>query len=202
MEIIKSYEDKENYITRNPNPSSWRCHSNYKILCESKSIINDAICADLGCNHGSCTLLIHDFHPLIVDGYDINESALDVARKTATKLELHENTNFIQANLQDIPVEDAQYNLITTFHTLEHIYPHDAENVVAEMFRILKPYGHVLISIPYKYNYPDPCHVAFYDVDSLTELFGKAGFLTTYCIEDNRWREKGLLTALFQKPGL
>jgi ubiquinone/menaquinone biosynthesis C-methylase UbiE len=198
--IENTYENKENYTTRDPLPCSWRYHPNYQILKHSSSILHNAVCADMGCNHGSCTLLIHDFNPFHVDGYDINEQALSVARKTSYDMNLHFKTNFINTNLVSIPVEDKQYDVITTFHTLEHIYPCDAENVLREFFRVLKPSGHVLISIPYKHNYPDPCHVAFYDEQSLKELFEQIGFTSVYCIEDNRWIEKGLLTGLFQKP--
>lgn len=194
-----SYE-KENYITSRPHPSLWKDHANYKIMNDVKHLINDAICADLGCNHGSCTILLHDFNPLQVDGYDINHKALSVAKQLAEELSVVDKTNFIHADLTNIPVEDEQYNIITTFHTLEHIYLCDIDNVVREMYRILKHNGYVLVSIPYKNNYADPCHVAFYDEVSLRKLFETHKFKTVQCFEDNRWNEKGLLTALFQKP--
>lgn len=198
-EITKCYKEKENYITAKPNPSLWKDHANYKILCDTKHLIENAVCADLGCNHGSCTILLHDLNPLHVDGYDINQNALLVAKRIANDYNVSDKTNFIEADLTSIPVEDEQYNIITSFHTLEHIYECDIDNVIKEMNRILKPEGHVLISIPYQKNYPDPCHVAFYDEITLKQLFERHNFKTIFCIEDNRWKEKGLLTALFQK---
>jgi ubiquinone/menaquinone biosynthesis C-methylase UbiE len=198
-ESKKSYKEKESYITVKPNPSLWKDHANYNIMCDTKSLIEYAVCADLGCNHGSCTILLHDLNPLHVDGYDINKTALQVAQRIASDYNVSNKTNFIEADLTDIPVEDEQYDLITSFHTLEHIYECDVDNVIKEMHRILKPKGHILISIPYKHNYPDPCHVAFYDETTLKDLFEKHNFKTVYCIQDNRWKEKGLLTALFYK---
>lgn len=195
----KCYKEKEDYITAKPIPILWKDHANYNIINDTKHLIENAVCADLGCNHGSCTVLLHDFHPLHVDGYDINTKALQFAERIASDYGVSHKTNFIEANLMNIPVEDAQYDIITTFHTLEHIYECDVDDVVKEMNRILKPNGHILISIPYKYNYPDPCHVSFYDEISLKHLFEANNFKTIYCIEDNRWNEKGLLTALFQK---
>lgn len=196
---MNSYKKKENYITVKPQPTLWKDHANYNIMHTMKHLFNNAICADLGCNHGACTLLLHEFNPVQVDGYDINREALVVADSTAKELGVLGKTNFIEANLTDIPVQDSQYDVITTFHTLEHIYVCDVDNVVREMYRILKPNGLVLISIPYKTNYPDPCHVAFYDDFSLKDLFEKHDFKTLQCFEDNRWKQKGLLTALFQK---
>ena len=197
--MSKSYIEKENYITARPKPSLWKEHANYQILNDVKHLFQNSVCADLGCNHGSCTLLIHDFNPLQVDGYDINSDALLVANQLAQEMNITHKTNFIAANLMDIPVEDEQYDVITTFHTLEHIYPCDIDSVIKEMYRILKHNGCVLISIPYKDQYPDPCHVAFYDEKSLRFLFESHKFKTLQCFEDNRWNEKGLLTAIFEK---
>lgn len=199
-ETLLKYEDKENYISRNPNPFLWKNHANYQIMRDSRYLFEQSVCADLGCNHGSCTILIHEFDPLHVDGYDLNRNALEVAATTALEYGVANKTNFIQTDLRNIPVEDAQYNTILSFHTIEHIYPQDINDVIKEMYRILKPEGFALVSIPYKNNYPDPCHVAFYDEFSLKQLFESEGFTTKYCFEDNRWEEKGLLTALFQKP--
>jgi 2-polyprenyl-3-methyl-5-hydroxy-6-metoxy-1,4-benzoquinol methylase len=193
------YKDKENYVTVKPEPSLWKYHANYYIMHDIKHLFKNAICADLGCNHGACTLLLHEFNPLQVDGYDINRDALTVAQTSALEIGVLDKTNFIETNLTDIPVQDSQYDVITSFHTLEHIYGFDVDNVVKEMYRILKPNGHILISIPYKTNYPDTCHVAFYDEISLKFLFEKHNFITLRCFEDNRWEQKGLLTALFQK---
>lgn len=194
-----SYDKKENYITRNSQPSDWKGHANYHILASEKDILLDGICADLGCNHGACTLLMHDFLPLRVDGYDLNNNALEIARKNAEDMNLSDKSTFFQAYLNHLPCADETYTVITTFHVLEHIYPGDVDGVLSEMYRILKSEGHVLISIPYKTNYADPCHVCFYDEDNLTSLFEKHGFTKIYCIEDTRWSEKGLLTGLFKK---
>lgn len=200
MSDRKTYEEKESYVTRNSNPSDWKQHANYKIMEEHSHLFKNSVCADLGCNHGACTLLAHDFEPLWIDGYDINRNALKTARETTTAMGVTKNTRFVPTNLKQIPVDSDSYDTIMTFHTLEHIYPDDVKEVVQEMFRILKAGGHVLISIPYKDNYGDPCHVAFYDENTLRVLFEDCGFVTLTCMEDNRWAEKGLLTALFRKP--
>lgn len=198
--MMKPYEEKESYVTVRSDPSLWRNHANYMILKYSRALFNNACVADLGCNHGACTLLIHDFDPQHVDGYDINKEALHIAKETSAQMNYSSKTSFISASLLNLPIESEHYDVVCSFHTLEHIYPEDVHQVIKEMFRILKPSGHVLLSIPYERNYPDPCHVAFYNEHSLKALFESIGFLTTYCIEDNRWEEKGLLTALFQKP--
>jgi ubiquinone/menaquinone biosynthesis C-methylase UbiE len=107
--------------------------------------------------------------------------------------------NFMAANLLEIPLEDNKFDFMMSFHTLEHIYPEDAPQFAKEVHRLLKPGGIFLLSIPYDKAYPDPAHVAFYNVETLTQLFENAGLYTVEATKDNRWQEKDLLTALFTK---
>ena len=55
--MIDRYKLKENYITRDPNPNSWRNHPNGNILNIYSDTINGNV-LDFGCNHGGCTFLI------------------------------------------------------------------------------------------------------------------------------------------------
>jgi predicted SAM-dependent methyltransferase len=89
-----------------------------------------------------------------------------------------------------------------SFHTLEHIYPEDAPSVIKEIYRILKPGGFLLISIPYEHNYPDPCHVAFYNEQSLSELMSSCDFVIMEVYKDDHFTQKNLLTGLFYKKSV
>lgn len=197
------YTQKENYITVMPDPNAWRNHANGHIIrTYSKYMKGHA--ADFGCNHGACTLLLLDFVENLesIHGFDLNQDALKVGVRTAQMYKPAIPVSFITGNLLNIPCPDAAFDFGMTFHTLEHIYPEDADKFVQEMFRVLKEDSHLLISIPYEHAYPDRAHVAFYNVQSLTELFNRNGFETTECIKDDRWNEKELLTGVFYKPKL
>lgn len=193
------YKLKENYITRDSNPLIWRNHANYFIMNSYKEYIK-GICGDLGCNHGSCTLLMLDFEPEAIYGFDINMKALEVAYKTATSINTKIPIRLVNTNLTNINIENGLFDFLMSFHTLEHIFETDAPLFVREIYRILKPGGHFLISIPYDHAYPDPCHVNFFKEDSLIKLFEENRFITCECFKDDRWQEKNLLTALFVKP--
>jgi SAM-dependent methyltransferase len=201
---VKVYLEKENYITIHPDPATWRTHANYKVMQSFASYIKGK-CGDLGCNHGSCTLLLLDFPVESVHGYDINIKALEIAYDNALKYQVgisgHESTkiSFICANLMSIPIEANYFDFLMSFHTLEHIYPEDTDAVVSEISRILKVGGHILISIPYDHAYPDPHHVNFYMENNLSELFERHGFETVACFKDDRFEQKDLLTGLFVK---
>lgn len=201
---MRSYIDKENYITVNQDPEVWKAHANYHIMRFYSQLFRGNVC-DLGCNMGACTLLLLDFAEKIdsIYGFDLNYEALKVAFETANKISPKKQVNFVAANILELPVNAEMFDFLMSFHTLEHIYPEDASKFVRESLRVLKPGGHMLISIPYEKAYPDPAHVAFYNVESLTKIFEENGFYTIECMKDNRWPEqKDLLTGLFYKPNV
>lgn len=195
-----SYDSKENYVTRDPNPNIWRNHANGEIINHYSKYIH-GVCGDLGCNHGACTLLLLDFQDKVSElfGFDMNMSALEVAYKTANDANPSIPITFMAASLLKLPMENEKFDFLMSFHTLEHIFPEDVDKFISEMFRILKKGGHLLISIPYDHAYPDPAHVGFYKVDDFCELFERHGFIIIECMKDNRWNEKNLLTALLTK---
>lgn len=199
MTTNEIYQSKENYITVYPDPSIWKNHANYHIMNASKQYIMGK-CGDLGCNHGACSLLLLDFKVESIHGFDINIKALEVAYNSALKIGSDIPINFMCANLCKMSMEDNYFDFLMSFHTLEHIYPKDADEFVSEAFRVLKENGHILIAIPYDHAYPDDHHVAFYVEDSIKELFEKHGFVTVECFKDDRFNEKDLLTAIFKKP--
>ena len=196
----KDYKEKENYVTVCPDVDAWKKHPNYSIIQQYKQYIHGTVC-DIGCNHGASTLQLLEFRAVTsIYGIDINEEALRVACELATKANPKIHVSFCVGNIVNNPFPKNSFDFVMSFHVLEHIYPEDADNVVKGMFDILKPDRFLLISIPYDHAYPDPQHVAFYNVDTLCELFERNGFQTIECMKDNRWIEKDLLTGIFYKP--
>lgn len=64
-----------------------------------------------------------------------------------------------------IPVEDNSYDGIILAEVLEHIY--QPKTIIKEAFRILKPGGHLLITIPFMY----PMHADPEDYNRFTETW-------------------------------
>ena len=196
-----SYAEKENYITQHPDPVVWRQHPNYFIMKYYSAYIR-GVCGDVACNHGACTLLLLDFADNIdsIYGMDMNYEALQIAFNTANSIQPSVMVNFVAVDLLKNPMESDKFDFLMSFHVLEHIYPEDSVQFVSEIYRVLKPGGHLVLSIPYEHAFPDPCHVAFYNVESVCTLFERCGFLTIECMKDNRWDQKELLTGVFYKP--
>lgn len=194
-----NYNEKENYISVHPNVEVWKAHANYHIMSFYSPFISGVV-ADFGANHGACTLLLlENKNVTAIYGYDMNYEALKVGYSMANELNPTIPVTFIATSLLELPVEDSKFDVVQSFHTLEHIYPTDADKFLKEAYRTLKPGGLFLISIPYDHAYPDVAHVAFYTVETLCKLFESNGFDTIECMKDNRWMEKDLLTGLFKK---
>jgi 2-polyprenyl-3-methyl-5-hydroxy-6-metoxy-1,4-benzoquinol methylase len=196
--MIDKYKIKENYITRDPNPNSWRNHPNGSLLNIYSEIIRGKV-LDFGCNHGSCSFLICENNNVTnVIGLDLNEEAINVANET--KKEINESKiNFISENILDVTFNE-QFDTIISFHTLEHIYPEDVDEVLDKLYNSLTIGGYFIISIPYEHAFDDGTqHVAFYNENTLSDLFKKHNFKTIECLNDNRHGEGGILTGIFKK---
>lgn len=196
---MHKYEQKENYIVRNPDPKDWIRHPNAEIMSRYSGLIKGSV-LDFGCNNGACTFLIAELTSAkLVTGYDINQNAINLALATKKSLK-QKDVNFLCG---DFLIEnfEKKFDTILTFHTLEHIYPDDLVPYVSKFYDLLNPDSHLIISIPYMHCYEDVTHVSFFTIDNLKELFETAGFKTIQCeIENNVSEGRGcLITGVFIK---
>lgn len=68
----------------------------------------------------------------------------------------------VVAMADDVPLPDASFDVILATEVLEHV--NDAEKAMSEIFRLLKPGGHVIATVPYLY----PTHEAPHDYRRFT----------------------------------
>jgi 2-polyprenyl-3-methyl-5-hydroxy-6-metoxy-1,4-benzoquinol methylase len=192
------YLEKENYVIRDSNPNEWREHANGILInLYEDLIIGDVI--DFGCNHGACTfLLCENSNVNNVYGLDLNQEAINVANETKLKFPEY-NIEFICDNILNFN-NQMMFDTIISFHTIEHIYPEDIDLILQKFYKILKNNGYFITSIPYEKSYDNGIHhVAFYNENSLSELFENNGFETIECLNDNRVGIGGILTGVFRK---
>ena len=166
------YKIKENYVTRDPYPESWRNHPNGNILSIYSDIIKGDV-LDFGCNHGACTFLLCENKKIkSIIGLDLNPNAIQVANKTKENY-VDCNINFICENILDVNITQ-NFDTIVSFHTLEHIYPEDVNFVLSKLYNSLSKDGYLIISIPYENAFDDGTqHVAFYNEKSLKNYSNK-----------------------------
>ena len=133
---------------------------------------------DFGC--GSGTLLgILKTRGFDVLGVDSSEEATRVA-------DLENGVRVIVGSLEEASFEAGSFDVVTMFHVMEHVT--NPRDILAEVFRILKPAGRVVIQVPnidswqFKmfgarwYGLDIPRHVIDYSKDSMLGLLAASGF--------------------------
>jgi SAM-dependent methyltransferase len=153
---------------------------------------------DVGCGNGTWIGWIQDNIPgWEVEGVEINPHAAQAAR-TAFGLEVH------VGNLQDLYLPPDQYDLITFWHSLEHV--HSPSAVVHEAHRLLRRGGWLGIEVPNInsfeaqltgdswYHLDVPRHLFHFSQATLVRLLTQNGFkvLSAHPIRGN----VGLVAAL------
>ncbi|MBL7749096.1 MAG: class I SAM-dependent methyltransferase, partial [Chitinophagaceae bacterium] len=103
---------------------------------------------DIACGEGYGSYLLAA-KAASVTGMDIDNTTI----KKATQKYPKENLRFTQATAEKIPAADAQFDMVVSFETLEHLEDHDT--MIKEIKRVLKPGGLLVISTPDKKNYSD-----------------------------------------------
>jgi SAM-dependent methyltransferase len=101
--------------------------------------------ADLGCGHGSSTLLLADAFPASeIVGFDYHPASVDVARKRAVEAGLADRVSFDVASASDFPGTD--YDLVTIFDALHDMS--DPLGAAKHVREVLKGDGTLLLVEP------------------------------------------------------
>jgi len=167
---------------------------------KSEAKLNE-VCIDLGSGRGTDVLRLADEVGVggFVYGIDVTEEMIRKATTTATKMGM-ENVKFIQADLEQIPLEDETANLIISNCTLNHVS--NKPKVWAEIYRLLKNGGRFVISdiyssqpVPEEYA-NDPEAVAECWAGSVTKaeylkIINETGFKEMKILEESQPYLKG-----------
>ncbi|SDM21394.1 Methyltransferase domain-containing protein [Geodermatophilus siccatus] len=101
--------------------------------------------ADLGCGHGSSTLLLANAFPASeIVGFDYHPASVDVARKRSVEAGLADRVSFEVASASDFPGTD--YDLVTIFDALHDMS--DPLGAARHVREVLKDDGTLLLVEP------------------------------------------------------
>ncbi len=130
----------------------------------------DLTILEIGCGAGGFLNRLSEYGNVI--GMDIAHDWIKVCRRRGAR-------NVITASGYALPFRDGSTDLVALFDTLEHIP--DDRKVLEESFRVLRPGGHIFISVPahqwlYSLNDKISHHQRRYSRPGLDRKLGDAGF--------------------------
>ncbi len=104
----------------------------------------DASVLDVGCGHGYLTVDIASRCEKVV-GVDLNQKRLKTAREFARSEK--QPVEFVHADAMKLPFKDDSFDLVFSQWMLEWIYGDGQAEALAEMRRVVKPGGHVIVHV-------------------------------------------------------
>jgi O-antigen biosynthesis protein len=127
----------------------------------------DSVVLDAGCGVGYGTAYLARAARRVI-GVDVSDDAISYARTRYGDDEVE----FLVADVLDLPFEERSFDTVCSFEIIEHVT--DAERFVAELARVLKPRGLLILSTPRADDpsvRPDnPFHEREFDADELRAL--------------------------------
>lgn len=149
-------------------------------------IARDAVVLDIGCANGMHTLTCAA-HCDTIYGFDYNPKQLAIARAKAAEAGLS-NVQFAEGNVETHwKFADGAFDTVLFLDVLEHL--HERDRVMDEVYRVLKPGGLLLLSIPQRDTrwkqlrgsvglptMADPDHKFEYTRQDVEEMLARTGF--------------------------
>ncbi len=117
---------------------------------DSLNLEKGARALDIGCGAGLTSVeLLKRGHKVVA--IDVSENMVDLARKNCAKLGLADNGTFEIGNVDGIDHADNSFDLVVAMGLIEYL---DWDRwAVQEMHRVLKPGGHLIVTVPTKFRF-------------------------------------------------
>ena len=107
---------------------------------------NVGVVADIGCGTGTMlSILAQAGIGSQLIGVDLSDESL---AKLRTAFAGDSKLTFKVGSISRIPLDDQSCDLVICTETLEHLFPSDFTEGLAEIARVLKPGGHLLTTVP------------------------------------------------------
>lgn len=122
-------------------------YQRYRLACQ---LVRGKIVLDAACGEGyGSSLLAQDADKVF--GLDNDEATVaDASEKYEAQ-----NLTFMQGSIEKLPFEDAFFDVVVSYETIEHVNADIQRLFLAEVRRVLKPCGILIMSTPNKAVYTD-----------------------------------------------
>ena len=132
----------------------------------AQHIINESSVCDLGCGNGDLLITIDEKNPNCeLTGVDFSDLMINSDKERLTK----PNFNFICSDVTATPLDDNQFDYVTCLETLEHV--EKPQDLVREIYRILKPGGLAFLTTPYEDHIPSQEHIWQFNYKDVRDMF-------------------------------
>ncbi|MDD2553415.1 MAG: class I SAM-dependent methyltransferase [Desulfotomaculaceae bacterium] len=128
---------------------------------------------DLACGDGYSSFFVAQYARTTV-GMDIDYQVIERAKKKYRR----DNLTYIAGAADQIPFEDAAFDMIFSFETIEHLAEQDQRTFLREVKRVLSPAGLFIISTPDKHRTDsfrdkNPYHIKEFYLEEFEALLKK-----------------------------
>lgn len=113
-------------------------------LLDKANIKPDSKILEVACNMGMTMIQIAKTYGCHVIGIDLDETALDKARKKIRKNHLEDKLSVRNGNAFDLPFADASFDIVINEAMLTMLVGKDKDRALTEYARVLKPGGILL----------------------------------------------------------
>lgn len=125
-------------ITSNINPMAWKRVN----ICASLVKKNSKV-LDIGFGSAKVEEIILKRNINVkLYGIDIAKKSVIIAKKKFI------NHNFRVGSILNLPYKGSSFDFVLALEILEHIQPHNTFKALSEVYRVLKPKGYFIISVP------------------------------------------------------
>ena len=151
----------------------------YRAAARVVAELTAPVVLDAGCGEGYGLELLVAAGAGAVTGVDLDEPTVAHARRRYAERDAR--IEVVAAELREVPLPDDHVDVVVSFQVIEHL--HDIPGFLAELRRVTRPGGQVLIATPNRLTFtPDqdtpvnPFHTVEFTAAELTTLLERAGF--------------------------
>lgn len=123
---------------------------------------------ELGCGEGHLTKLVHD-RGLEAVGVDLSRAKIRRAR------EAHPEVTFLEGDILTLSLPDESFDTAILAEVLEHVPEPAGDAMLERAWRLLRPGGRLIVSVPYEDCIPHRNHVRQFDRRGLQRTLRRFG---------------------------